>query len=96
MAMVNQETVHQVAQRARRAGIDVVDALDRVGLLVTDEKVKKIRNDAFQELRAELYRWTAAQFLRRVNQETGGTPMDMYRAILGYVDDYCTQEEQAT
>jgi hypothetical protein len=52
--------------------------------------------NALEDLRADLDQWSPAQFLRRVNKTKAPTATDMYRAILGYVDDYINDQAKGT
>ena len=77
-----------IAERARRNGRDVIEALDVSGVLLTKEREHRIIMEALNELRRDMSQWSASEYLRRVNKTTSPTPRNMYDAIMGYLNDY--------
>jgi hypothetical protein len=89
---ITDEYIRKVADRARRNGSDVVEALAAAQAFRTTAHDAVLKKVALRELRADLDRWSPAEFLRRVNKTAAPTARDMYNAILGYIDDYIEQE----
>jgi hypothetical protein len=82
--------------RARDEGLDVVEELNRSGLLLTPAQSKTLRLQAMRLIRDELDVWAPHEMLRvafRPNHPA--TPADMYEAVKVWVDRHiqAVQEE---
>lgn len=88
MTPAEDDTIRNTINRSRRLGRDIVDDLDTAKLLLTEETKHQVTMEALRTLREDLRKWSAVEYLRRIHKDQASTPQDMYRAILGYVDDY--------
>lgn len=69
---------------AKRRGLDLAEALESRGLLVTVERKAKI----LQQLRDELAVHEPGELLaRRFSPQSSWTPADMYLVILEFIDE---------
>lgn len=92
--LVTAENLRKVVDQVRLNGQDLLEQLLLRQVVTVPRVVGRIRHEALVQLRQDLDKWSPAQFLRRVNKTTAPTATDMYRAILGYVDDYIENEEK--
>jgi hypothetical protein len=75
--------------RAQEMGLDPVEELNRVGLLLTQAQRKRIKLGAMSYLVQELQRWRPAEILRikfSANRQT--TPQDMYVCIVEFFEKH--------
>jgi hypothetical protein len=78
-----------VLHGARTRGLDSVEELNRVGLLLTPVRNRQIKVDTLRALIESLERWRPAELLRRkLRNAEAGTPNDMYICLLEYVEEY--------
>lgn len=80
--------------KAHRDGRDEIEALHRVGLLVTPSGTKAQKLEALQALSDSLESWAGREYLRKVKKTGSYTPDDMYRAIMMYVSEYIAAYRQ--
>jgi hypothetical protein len=73
---------------ARRNGYDLIELLNRMGLILTPVVRKDITNLALQDLVKDMQEWRPAEYIRRVNKTQAPTAKDMYDSIFGYMEDY--------
>lgn len=88
--------VKAVLEAALREGLDPIEHLNRVGLLLTPAQEKRIKLELLAFIIDQYQNWTPVQFLRRLHRVLDTTTQqDLYRAILGWLEDHqkAVQEE---
>lgn len=88
------DTVRALAM-AREKGLDPVEELNRVGLLLTQARHKSIKLGAMRFIAEHLDGWAPHEFLRRlVRPDHPATPADMYHCIHGWIMDLIEAVEE--
>lgn len=79
----------QVIALARNRGLDVVEELNRAGLLLTPERDKRIRTEVFTYVLERMDDLKPHEFLRRKYKQTleQKTPSDLYECIKDWIGD---------
>lgn len=77
--------------RAQEMGLDLVEELNRSGLLLTQAKRKQIQVKAMTYLIDQLRSWRPAELLRiKYSASRQTTPEDMYVCVLEFFDKHLT------
>ena len=83
--------VSAVLAAARQQGLDPIEHLNRVGLLLTPAQEKRIRLEAMNFVMEQLESWRPAEFLRRRYRNLNVTTQDdLYRCIREWLADHIT------
>ena len=77
---------------ARRFGIDPVEQLHELGMILTPAEERRIKVLAMEFLLEEISGWRPAEFIRRTDRSgTGASAADIHRNICDFVKDHIDQ-----
>lgn len=71
---------------ARTHGMDQVEHLNKLGLLLTSAQDKRIRLEAMQFTLSKIREWQPHEFMRRIN-DGAWTPTLMYNEIVKFIEE---------
>lgn len=80
--------VNQAVIWAQVKGLDQAEYLNKQGLVLSPEQDKRIRLEAMNYLLTQLNNWRPAEFLRRRHLDEPASPADMYRCIVGFIEEH--------
>lgn len=76
----------QTVEQAKRLGLSLPETLDRQRLLLTKAREKQIRTALATEIYRRFERQSAAALMSHFLDRQAGTPQDMYRAVLEWLE----------
>jgi hypothetical protein len=81
--------------RARSGGLDEVEYLNRVGLILSSAQQHRLTVEALRAMRERINGYTTAEFLRRDRTRVleVATPDDLHRCIRRWIDEYIIMVE---
>lgn len=80
---------------AQRAGHGPVEALHRNGLLWTPQRERDVKAQVLRFIVSEMENWRPAEFMRSINRSTtAGTPADMHRAVMEWLQKHIKAIEE--
>lgn len=80
---------------AQRSGHNPVEALHYAGLLWTPHRERETRANTLKFIVKEMNTWRPAEFMRSVNRsDSSGTPADMQRAIVAWIEKHIKAIEE--
>lgn len=83
--------------RAQELGLDLVEELNRSGLLLTQAQRKRIKLTAMTYLINELKRWRPAEVLRiKYSAHRQTTPQDMYVCVIELFEKHVAAVQEET
>lgn len=77
----------QTVRAARRSGEDVVEALHRLGLIWSPERVAQVQQAAVDYLLQRFYDIRPAEMMRR-SRNGSQTPRVMYDTMIEFIEEY--------
>lgn len=87
--------VTQALDRARWSGMNIPEALNKAGFILSPAARLEIERSILGRLLDELRLWQPHEMLRRAHlSQDGGTPADMYRAVQGYLEEFIEHRKE--
>lgn len=85
-----------VLAEARFSGHNWVEALHRAQLLWTPHRERETKVKILKYIVQEMTTWRPAEFMRSINRSTSaGTPADMHRAVVAWIEKHIKAIEEA-
>lgn len=98
MTALDEATYRRTAltlRMAQRSGFDPVEALHRGGLLWTPHRERDTKAQVLRYIVSEMETWRPAEFMRSINRSTtAGTPADMHRAVVEWLQKHIKAIEE--
>lgn len=88
--------VAAVLTNAVTNGYDRTEALHRAQLLWTPHRERETKVKILKYIVQEMTTWRPAEFMRSINRSTSaGTPADMHRAVVAWIEKHIKAIEEA-
>lgn len=95
--MIDEATAAQIKEIRKHtleAGRELTEVLDSGGLLVTADRKRQIMNEALRSFHTAMDRAQPHNLLDWYHGRQDGTPLDMYRATMQFLENYIDAVDQ--